>query len=171
MTARYYPWVKLLPTPVVLNMATLGPMGHLGKAPGTTGTVLGLLGYTVFFHGLGPIGFVLLLALWIYVAVAICDEAEVRMARRDPGCIILDEFVAVPLCFIGLQPAMLQMPPWILALAAFALFRVFDIIKPFGIRRLQNWPGGVGVVADDLAAALATALVLNIGVMIWMAVG
>jgi phosphatidylglycerophosphatase A len=54
---------------------------------------------------------------------------------------------------------------WIYMLAGFALFRLFDILKPFGIGRLQRHPGGIGVVLDDLAAALATNLVLRLGLL------
>jgi phosphatidylglycerophosphatase A len=53
-------------------------------------------------------------------------------------------------------------------LAGFALFRLFDIAKPFGIRRLQALPAGWGVVADDVAAALASCATLHIGAWIWI---
>jgi phosphatidylglycerophosphatase A len=96
--------------------------------------------------------------------VAFCDAAEVRLGRRDPGCVILDEVVAIPLCFPGVLAAASARgwPLWTMAVAAFALFRFFDILKPLGINRLQNLPGGLGVVVDDLAAALATCAVLNL---------
>jgi phosphatidylglycerophosphatase A len=51
--------------------------------------------------------------------------------------------------------------------AGFLLFRLFDITKPFGIGRLQSLPAGWGVVADDLAAALATCATLHIGFWVW----
>jgi phosphatidylglycerophosphatase A len=51
--------------------------------------------------------------------------------------------------------------------AGFALFRLFDIAKPFGISRLQRLPGGWGVVIDDLAAALVACAVLHGGVWLW----
>ena len=50
---------------------------------------------------------------------------------------------------------------WLVLLLGFFFFRFYDIYKPLGLRRIQNLPGGVGVVADDLAAALATCLTLN----------
>jgi phosphatidylglycerophosphatase A len=52
-------------------------------------------------------------------------------------------------------------------LAGFGLFRLFDILKPFGISRLQSLPGGWGVVADDLAAALAACATLHGVVALW----
>lgn len=162
----YIRWVGLLPTPVVVHVATLGPVGIRMKAPGTWGSVAGVLLYTLFFAGMPLLGQVLLLAALSYLAVAFCDEAEQRLGQRDPGSIILDETVAMPLCLMGLQPHFAAWREaglaWVLLLAAFGLFRLFDIWKPLGIRRLQNLPGGIGVVADDLAAALATVISLQL---------
>ncbi|MEM8550171.1 MAG: phosphatidylglycerophosphatase A [Verrucomicrobiota bacterium] len=168
--AKYYPWTRVLPTPLVLGVATLGPIGTKLKAPGTMGSIAGIVWYTVAFHYTTPLGYVLLLALSVYVAIAFCGEAEVRLYKRDPGEVILDELVAVPLCFFGLQGAISALGPWAwtVMLGGFALFRFFDILKPLGIRKLQELPGGAGVVVDDLAAALATCLVLH--AVIWLAV-
>lgn len=163
-------WTTILPSSLVKNLATLGPLGFWGKAPGTIGSAAGILWYTVAFHYLNPFGYVLLLAVSLYFAVAICGEAEVRMFKRDPGEVILDEFVAIPVCFIGLQGAIYQLGgwAWVILVAGFGLFRLFDILKPFGISKLQEKPGGWGVVVDDVAAALATCLTLHIGWMIYV---
>ncbi|MGA2052349.1 MAG: phosphatidylglycerophosphatase A [Opitutales bacterium] len=160
---RAFAWVDHLAPAVVVNIATVGPVGYWGRAPGTNGTVVGLLYVAAVYPTLSPPGALLVLLLSLYLAVAFCDAAEQRLGRRDPGCVILDEVVAMPLCFpgvLGLAYAR-GWPPWTMALAAFALFRFFDILKPLGINNLQRLPGGLGVVADDVAAALATCLVLN----------
>jgi phosphatidylglycerophosphatase A len=60
-------------------------------------------------------------------------------------------------------------PAWQILLAGFALFRFYDILKPLGIGRLQDLPGGWGVVADDLGAALATAVTLHLAHWTWLA--
>ena len=163
-------WTIMLPSPLVKNLATLGPLGFWGKAPGTIGSVAGIIWYTAAFHMLDPLAYILLLLASLYFAVAICGEAEVRMVKRDPGEVILDEFVAIPVCFLGLQQAINSMGAWawIMLVVGFALFRLFDILKPFGISKLQDKPGGWGVVADDVAAALATCLVLHIGWIIYV---
>jgi phosphatidylglycerophosphatase A len=70
----------------------------------------------------------------------------------------------MPLCYLGWNTLAGPLPSWGVLLAGFVLFRIFDIAKPLGIHRLQAWPGGWGVVADDVAAALATCAVLHLGV-------
>lgn len=162
MQLRQPIWPRFLPTATVLNCATLGPLGRRLPAPGTWGSVAGLMYYTVIFAGrYGVFGTLLLSALGCYVAVAICGEAEFRLGRRDPGEVVLDEFVVLPLCFLGWTQSTGGWPAWVVFLAGFGLFRLFDIVKPFGIRRLQDLPGGWGVVADDVAAALLTCAVLH----------
>lgn len=163
--SRYFPWTRLMATPLLVNLATLGPLGLVKKGPGTVGSVAGIALYAVFFHHLAPFGFLLLSALSIYFAIAVCDTAERRLQMRDPGMIILDEFVAVPLVFLGMggyNGLIAAHGGWPVLLAGFVLFRIFDIAKPFGISKLQNLPGGLGCVVDDLAAALASCVVLHL---------
>jgi phosphatidylglycerophosphatase A len=162
---RYIFWTRALPTPLVVNLATCGPIGRIGKAPGTWGSVAGLGVYSVFFHYATPIGFIILAVFATYLSVAICDAAEKRLQMRDPGMIVLDEVVAVPLVFIGMgghNGLIVQHGGWPVLLAGFLLFRLFDILKPFGITRLQNLPGGLGCVADDLAAGIASCFCLHL---------
>ena len=162
MPRRPFTWVVLIPGRWMTTLATLGPLGQRMKAPGTVGSAVGLAWYAVLFSGAGPIGYLLLLALSIYTAMAICEGAERYLGERDPPSVILDEMVAMPICFIGLEGAFYTHPPWMVGLAAFGLFRIFDIFKPFGIDRLQKLPGGVGIVADDLAAAGLTCCCLHL---------
>ncbi len=163
MSPRAPAWPRLLPTKLVVGLARLGPLGRRLPAPGTWGSLAGLLYYLVFFAPLrGFLGPVVLGLAGLYVAVALCGEAEVRLGRRDPGEIILDEFTAMPLCFIGWPYLVRAAPAWVVLLGGFALFRLFDIWKPLGIRRLQSLPGGWGVVADDVAAALASCATMQL---------
>jgi len=162
---RYLIWTRMLSTTLVVNFATLGPIGRAKKAPGTWGSVAGLGLYAVLFHRSSFFGFILLALVFAYLAVAFCDAAEKRLQMRDPGMIVLDEFVAVPLVFFGMggqTGLIVQHGGWPVLLAGFALFRLFDVFKPFGINRLQNLPGGLGCVADDLAAGLASCVVLHL---------
>ena len=164
-------WTRRWPSALVVNLATLGPIGRRLPAPGTWGSLVGV-GYFWFgFAGLSATWTVILSACGAYLAVAICGEAEIRLRRQDPGDVVLDEFVAMPLCFLGWPALVAVMPAWAALLAGFALFRFFDIAKPGGISRLQRLPGGWGVVLDDIAAALAAGASLHLGVGLWTLVG
>jgi phosphatidylglycerophosphatase A len=160
-------WPRALSTEVVVAWATLGPLGRKLPAPGTWGSLAGLLYFTVAFAQLGLIGHLLLAALGGYLAVAFCGEAEVRLSERDPGMIVLDEVAAMPLVFLGWKMLLVVWPPWAILIAGFLLFRLFDIVKPLGIKRLQALPGGWGVVADDVAAAVAACVSLHALVWLW----
>ncbi len=167
-------WPKFLPTRWVVNLAMLGPLGRVRRGPGTVGSFAGLLYFTVFFAMLPePHAWWLTIVLSVpalYLAVAICGEAEFRLGQRDPGGVILDEFVVMPLCFLGwrgLPAEWVEHWPWAILLGGFALFRLFDIAKPLGISRLQSLPGGWGVVADDFAAALASCATLHAAGCAW----
>ena len=163
--SRYFPWIRFLPTSLVVNVATLGPLGRVKKGPGTVGSLAGIALYAVLFHRAEPLGYLFLSLLFIYLGVAFCHAAEQRLQMRDPGMIILDEFVAIPVVFWGMsgpQGLIVEQGGWPVLLSGFALFRMFDIYKPFGISRLQNLPGGLGCVMDDIAAAAASCVVLHL---------
>jgi len=165
-------WPRFLPTAWVVNCATLGPVGRIRHAPGTWGSVAGLLYFTTLFSGrIGDVGLILFSAVGFYFSIALCGEAEFRLGERDPGKIVLDEFVAMPLCFIGwerfkdvIQPNYL----WTIPLTGFALFRLYDITKPFGIKKLQFLPGGWGVTVDDTVAALAACVTMHATHFAWL---
>ncbi|OHE84958.1 MAG: phosphatidylglycerophosphatase A, partial [Verrucomicrobia bacterium RIFCSPLOWO2_12_FULL_64_8] len=126
-------WPRFLPSGWVMAFATLGPLGRLRRAPGTWGSLAGLLYFTVFFH---PFGFMKGSVFWtllfslpgLYLAMAMCGEAEFRLGRRDPGEVVLDEFAAMPLCYLA-WPALLRVwPPWAIFVAGFLAFRLYDIV-------------------------------------------
>ncbi len=162
-------WTRRWPTPLVLALARIGPIGAHLPAPGTWGSAVGLLWVVGAFWWpqLGPGCTLALILASSYAAVAICGEAELRLGKTDPGEVILDEVVAMPLCFLGWPVLVGPLPAWGVLLAGFAVFRFYDILKPLGIKRLQALPGGWGVVVDDLAAGLATCATLHLGVRLW----
>jgi phosphatidylglycerophosphatase A len=168
-------WPRFLPTAWVVACATLGPVGRIRKAPGTWGSVAGLLYFTTLFAGrIGDIGLIFFGMAGVYFSVALCGEAEFRLGERDPGKVVLDEFVAMPLCFIGWTRFGDVVPDnynWAIFLTGFALFRLFDILKPFGISKLQDLPGGWGVTIDDTAAALAACATMHAAHWAWLTWG
>lgn len=155
-------WMAAWPRGVVVALATLGPIGTIRWAPGTWGSLAGVIAFAAVFSRLSTPVLVVVTVILALFAVAVCDEAERRLGKSDPGCVVLDEFVAMPVCFLGWVEMRAVLPWWQVLGLGFLLFRVFDIAKPFGIRRLQNLPGGWGVVADDLVAALATCASLHV---------
>jgi len=155
-------WPRIFATRFVCGLATLGPLGSRLPAPGTWGALAGTGSFWLFFrHARWEVAFAWTV-LASYVAVGLCGEAAKRLGREDPGEVNLDEFVVMPLVFLGWRSgALASWPAWAVLAAGFGLFRFFDILKPLGISRLQRWPGGWGVVADDFAAALAAGATLH----------
>jgi phosphatidylglycerophosphatase A len=145
--------------------------GRLRPGPGTWGSLVGCaLSYPLLSLPLGTAVIVTLAA--ILLAVPVCSRAEVLLGKTDPGSVVLDEIVAIPLTLLPLHAGVLLgaiHPPRVLTslpiyglwwLAAFALFRVLDIGKPGPISALQHLPRGWGIVMDDVAAGLITGLIL-----------
>ncbi len=161
-------WPRRLPARLVTTVATLGPLGMRLPAPGTWGSLAGLLYVLVFFRHLNALETIGASVIVCYLAVGFTGEAARRMGRTDPGEVNLDEFVVMPLVFLGwhLGPGGVW-PEWIGLLAGFAFFRFYDILKPLGIDRLQAWPDGWGIVVDDIAAALAACATLHLAAWLW----
>jgi phosphatidylglycerophosphatase A len=160
MRIREPTWPRLLPSSIVVNAATLGPVGRL-PAPGTWGSFAGLGWFVVIIQPSGFVGGILLSALLLYFAFAVCGEAERRMTRIDPPELIMDEFASMPLVYLALEDVLAGDAAWAVLLLGLLLFRFFDIVKPFGIRGLQRFPGGAGVLVDDVAAALVSCVILH----------
>jgi phosphatidylglycerophosphatase A len=127
--------------------------GLLPKAPGTWGSLPGILLWWLLPKDLYLQSFV---AVGLFlVGIWICGESARRIGVHDHGGIVWDEIVGMFLTLMVIPPE----PAWILA--AFVLFRIFDIWKPWPIRDLDHrLPGGFGIMVDDVIAALYAALVL-----------
>jgi phosphatidylglycerophosphatase A len=148
--------------PILVGLATLGPIGRKLPAPGTWGSLAGVLYFTVFFERATLWENLVGSTVAAVVAAFVCGEAERHLGKKDPGEVILDEFVAMPLCFLGWPQLVHGWPVWAVLLGGFGLFRLFDIWKPLGIRQLQRIQGGWGVVIDDTVAALVACVVLHV---------
>lgn len=141
---------------ICLFVATLGPIGYL-SAPGTMGTICAIplviwLSRMCHLFSFGCEE--LVVALFALLAVAIIHQALFLVYELDPSEIVLDEV-------IGFMVTMLWMPLTLSSLVfGFICFRFFDIVKPFGIDRLELVPGAWGIVLDDLAAAIFARLTM-----------
>ena len=123
-------------------------------APGTVGSVLGVLLAWLTLD----LGLMTQIACAVAISVAgiwICGESARRLGIHDHGGIVWDEIAGM---YVVLIVAPTTVWAWILA---FGLFRAFDIVKPWPIRDLDHrLHGGVGIMLDDLVAALYAALLL-----------
>ncbi len=140
--------------PFPVAMATLGKVGDLPWAPGTAGSALGILFVAVFnLISLVPLwrGVSLSLTAGILFAFGVrsAGMAEEFFQTRDPGSVVLDEFVGQLIPFVA-EPT----GSWKLLLAGFLLFRFFDVLKPFPARQAERLPGGWGIMVDDVVAGL-----------------
>lgn len=142
--------------------------GRIPFAPGTFGSLVGLLW---FFLLLRTANFWLYLAgtlLGLALSVWLCGKAECILNQTDPGSIVLDEITAMPLCFVvwlaipWFKRHNLPTPDWLLTALVFVLFRLMDIAKPWPIRRTQKLPSGWGVTVDDGLAALYVAVLIQL---------
>ena len=161
-------WSRRLPPHFVRAVATLGPLGMKLPAPGTWGSAAGLLYTFVFFRFLGWGETLVVTLLLCYVGVGLTGEAARLMGRTDPGEVNLDEFLVMPLVFLGAHLGSSGLwPVWVTPLLGFGLFRFFDILKPLGIHALQRLPGGWGIMIDDVVAALYSCATLHLLALVW----
>ena len=129
-------------------------IGHSPFAPGTLGSLAGLLIYFVVKHSL-PIYVVSLFFLFI-IGIIFSSEAERIYKRKDAQMIVIDEAC-------GMMLAMFLVPYsfWLMWLG-FLLFRLFDILKPPPAKRIEKFSGAFGIMFDDIIAAIYTNFILQI---------
>lgn len=155
---------------IILCLALGLGAGRIPKAPGTCGSLLGLL-WTAVLYSISSLGWTLgIIGLSLLAGVWVCSQAEKILKLRDPSCIVLDEILAIPIAGLGWilgcrqsidAVFLLKDWEWLLGSAAvFVLFRFFDIAKPWPVNVAQRLPKGWGVMADDFLAAAYTGLLL-----------
>lgn len=135
-------------------IATFFGIGFLKPGPGTWASVAAVLlwaGAGHYLH-LNPLALLIALLIGIFLAIFLgvpaASVVERESGRHDPGFVVIDEVAGqwITLLFSPVD--------WRHALIALALFRLFDIVKPFPVRRFERIPGGWGIVFDDVAAGL-----------------
>jgi phosphatidylglycerophosphatase A len=143
---------------IILFFATGAGTGYSPIAPGTVGTLLAIP-FSIALNRTASISLpIALLTLLAFIGVAtwFCEKGEAILGEKDSGKIVIDEiagFLLANFC------SPLRLGP---VFAAFFLFRLFDIIKPFPARRAEQIPGGLGVISDDLVAGLYAFLILRL---------
>jgi phosphatidylglycerophosphatase A len=140
---------------VILFVAQGAYSGRFPVMPGTAGTIVGVLLHLGMAR-LSPASYGALCVLIFLGGAWAAGRAELILGNRDSPSIVVDEIA-------GYLAAMFLIPPsWGFVVAGFTLFRIFDILKPWPLKRLQDLHGGPGVMLDDIGAAVYTNLVLRI---------
>ena len=140
--------------PVVIGTAC--GAGFWPWGPGTAGAVLGTLVWLGLWSVLEFAVLEVVVAVLVVVFTLLGTWATARLMPYwgdDPSRVVIDEVV-------GVWVALLMASDWVTAVVALLLFRVFDILKPFGIRSLDRRRGAFWVMADDLLAGLYAAVLV-----------
>ncbi len=152
MSAQKIPFFSLL-------IATGFGSGFSPVAPGTAGALLAVL---LWVGGSFLLPFVLLQVLLAFLVLLFTGLGIYTSGvmehywGEDPSRVVIDEMV-------GVWIPLLVVPDggWWYVLAAFVLFRFFDIVKPLGVRRMERFGGGVGIMMDDILAGVYSAVLLG----------
>jgi phosphatidylglycerophosphatase A len=174
---------------LALAIATCG-VGYFPIAPGTFGSIVGVGIYLLVrretvdvylrFVNKNRLGSIveaqldtsfLLICVLLLVTIALsivgiraASRAERLFGKKDPGAVVIDEVVGQLITF-AFVPFFLSLQMIVLG---FILFRAFDIIKPYPIRKLEKLPSGLGIVVDDIAAGLYAGTALSVMLMLSM---
>jgi phosphatidylglycerophosphatase A len=147
-------------------LATGGGSGKFPFAPGTAGSFVALIIYWFILPdssaGAFPLAVYAVVSVLVFIGGCWAAGVLEKSLGRDHGSIVIDEFVGQWLALIALPKSI----P--LAIAAFFLFRLFDILKPFPAGKMESIPGGLGVMADDLVAGAYSNLLLR--ALVWIGV-
>jgi phosphatidylglycerophosphatase A len=139
-------------------LATGAYVGYLPVAPGTFGSLLGLPLLVLLARAhLNVPTMIALLAAVSLASMAVCERAGLAFADPDSGKIVLDEICGMLVAGAWIVPTATSL------LVVFALFRLFDVWKPFPARYLdRRVRNGIGVVGDDLVAGVYANLVARV---------
>jgi phosphatidylglycerophosphatase A len=133
-------------------------------APGTVGTLWAWIAFLVFDRWLGAAGWGVVIGVALALGVWACTRTAHDLGLADPAAIVWDEVVAFWIVLWLVMPA-----SGLAQLSAFVLFRFFDAAKPGPVgwcdrrfKAARGWMQGLGILVDDLVAALCTLLVISI---------
>lgn len=129
------------------------------KAPGTLGTLAAVPIYLLMCFAPLPV-YVVLVVLFAVAGIWICGRTAEDLGVHDHPGIVWDEIVGYLIALIAVPPT------WYNLVLAFVLFRLFDVVKPWPIRRLdRHVKGGWGIMVDDIVAGIFTLVLLHSGIL------
>lgn len=136
--------------------ATFFGAGYFPLAPGTLTSAIVILLYKYLLHKLSWPVYLLMFILLFILGIWVSDVHSRMLKKEDPRSVVIDEAAGQFLALFLLSPQ------WILCLASFVLFRFFDIVKPFPIKKVEEFPRGFGIMLDDIVAALYAGILINL---------
>jgi phosphatidylglycerophosphatase A len=152
-------------------------LGRLPLAPGSWGSLPPaiIFGLACYFGGSDLVVFLLLLAFFIFGSI-ICLKfsyaAVVATGKNDPNEVVVDEVAGQALTFMAMPFVTGQdlsgRQVLVIVVLGYFLFRLFDTVKPWPSYRLEELPGGWGILADDLMAGVYAGLALVIAAKFWI---
>ncbi len=158
-------------------LASCFGLGWLPLAPGTWGSLPPAIIFALMCHFGASVMLVAVVMAVLALAGSIvcvkCASAVIAATgQSDPRQLVADEFAGQAVTFLAIPFIPMNNPfsnsqIWITVLLGFILFRFFDILKPWPIRKLEKLPGGRGILADDLLAGLYAAIALMICFRLW----
>jgi phosphatidylglycerophosphatase A len=145
-----------LKSSIALLLAEFFYCGRAPFAPGTVGSLGALIIWIPALYYRWPAWLLLLILLFLFlVGLWACPYGIAHYQNSDPKQVVIDEVVGVGIPFLVIDPN------WIEILAAFVLFRFFDILKPWPIKAVEKrFLGGMGIMLDDVVAGIFALLVI-----------
>lgn len=135
-------------------------VGYFPIAPGTLTSLVVILAYKFYLFRLSWSLYLLILFLLFFIGVYTSTKVESESRKKDPRKIVIDEACGQLLVLFRMGDA------WFPILSGFLLFRIFDIVKPYPIKKVETLPSGWGIMMDDIVAAIYAGVIINLYLII-----
>lgn len=129
-------------------------VGYL-PASGTFATIL-CFPLVIIFNKLNFLAKIIFFSIFLFFSVYISNEAEKIFNNKDDRRIVIDEVIGFLIATLGINPSFFNL------MLSLLIFRFFDILKIFGIKKIQKLPSGFGIVVDDIFAGVLSNIVLRL---------
>ncbi len=137
-------------------ISTFFGVGYFPLAPGTLTSLIVVLLYKFYFHTLSWPFYLMLLFFLFIIGTITSTQYSSDLKNKDPRNIVIDEAMGQALLLFHLGDA------WLPLILSFLLFRLFDIVKPYPIKKIETLPKGWGIMMDDVAAAVYAGVVVRL---------
>ena len=134
--------------------------GYFPIAPGTLTSLVVILAYKFYLFRLSWSLYLLIIFLLFFIGVYTSTKVESESRKKDPRKIVIDEACGQLLVLFRMGDA------WFPILSGFLLFRIFDIVKPYPIKKVETLPSGWGIMMDDIVAAIYAGVIINLYLII-----